>query len=133
MFEICQAAEYGVRGIMFMTQMEEERPVLLKEIAQAEEISPTYLHKIFQKMVRSRILNSRRGVGYTLAKTPEKITLLDVIQAVEGPITIRPCIMDENYCKRSTKCNLTRVWTDLQGELVDKLSSISIRDLVTNE
>ena len=131
--EISQAVEYGIRGIMFMAQVETDRPVLVKEVAEAEDISPAYLHKIFQLMVRSRILNSRRGVGYTFAIAPEKITLLDIFQAIEGPIVLRRCVEDRGSCDREEACSLVSFWTEVQEELIAKLSSKSIRDLVTSE
>lgn len=114
---------------MHLVQSQSGRPVRVKEIAEAEEIPPAFLYKIFSRMRRNRILNSRRGIGYTLASPPEEITLLDVIQAIEGPITLKPCIDDENYCSRVNQCVLVSFWTSIQEGVVDKLRTVSILDL----
>lgn len=131
MLEISQAVEYGVRGLMQLVQSQSGRPVRVKEVAQAEEIPPAFLYKIFNRMRRSRILNSRRGIGYTLASPPEEISLLDVIQAIEGPITIKPCLVDKDYCDRVNQCSLVAFWTSIQEEVVAKLKTVSIRDLAS--
>jgi Rrf2 family protein len=131
MLEISQAIEYGIRGIIHMAQIGPDRPVLVKEIAKAENISPTFLHKIFQRLVQSRILNSRRGVGYTFAVHPSSITLLDLIEAIEGPISLRRCLLDKDYCERVEHCALAGFWTELQEELISKLGSTTVQDLAS--
>ena len=98
--------------------------------AEAEGISLTFLHKIFRRLSRNRILNSTRGVGYTLARKPDSITLLDIAQAIEGPITLRRCLVDKDYCERGDDCTLASFWSELQEELVGKLNSVTILDLV---
>jgi Rrf2 family protein len=131
--EISQAVEYGVRGIMYMARRRDENPVPIKEIAAAEEISISFLHKIFQRMARNRILNSRRGIGYTLARTPEEISILDVAEAIEGPLMIRRCILDKNYCERGKDCHLLSFWLELQEDMASKLSSVSLKDLISEK
>jgi Rrf2 family protein len=119
--------------MIYMAQMGADRPVLLREIAEAEDISPTFLHKIFRRLARNRILGSQRGVGYTLNRAPETITLLAIAEAIEGPILIRRCIVDKDYCNRRDNCLLASFWTELQEELVAKLESVTIKDLVATE
>lgn len=131
MIEISQAVEYGVRGLMQLVQRQSGRPVHVKEIAEAEEISMAFLYKIFRRMARGRILNSRRGVGYSLALPPEEITILDIIQAIEGPIVLKPCIVDESYCDRTNQCVLAAFWASIQEEIVERLRGVSIVDLAT--
>ncbi len=104
--------------------------VLLREIAEAEDISPSFLHKIFHRLTRSQILNSRRGVGYTLAREPQAISLLDIAEAIEGPIAIRRCMTDKDYCERGDDCRLAAFWSELQEGLVGKLQSVTIQDLI---
>jgi Rrf2 family protein len=130
MLEISQAVEYGIRGIMYMAQQGDGQPVLLRNIAEAEDISSTFLHKIFLRLTRSRILNSRRGVGYTLARDPQTITLLEIAEAIEGPIMIRRCVIDKDYCERGDDCFLASFWSELQEDLCAKLSSVTVRDLI---
>ena len=130
---ISQAVEYGIRGIIHMARDKGDGPLLVMNIAQAEDISPTFLHKIFKRMVQGRILNSRRGVGYTLARPPESITLLEIVEAIEGPIQLRRCVVDEDYCPRSDDCTVSVLWKDVQATIVDKLRSISLQDMANLE
>lgn len=131
--EIPQAVEYGVRGMIYMAQQSAGQPILLKQIAKAEDISPTFLHKIFHRLTRNRILNSRRGVGYTMAKAPEEISILDIAEAIEGPLLIRRCIMEKDYCERGKDCALLSFWAELQEDLTAKLKAVTLKDLITEK
>ena len=84
-----RAVEYGIEGLTFLARAGRERSTMLHEVSRATSISETFLSKIFQKLVRSGLIRSRRGFrgGFLLARPPSQITLREVIEALQGPIS----------------------------------------------
>jgi len=84
-----RAVEYGIAGLMVLARAGRERSTLLREVSRATSISETFLSKIFQKLVRNGLIRSRRGFrgGFLLARPASQITLREVIEALQGPIS----------------------------------------------
>ncbi len=101
------------------------------EIAKTRGIPKSFLSKILQRLVRARIVKSFRGVrgGFRLAKKPESISLLEVIEAIEGTLTINRCAFKKGKFRCDDQCDLHPAWTALRRELEDLLASYSIAHL----
>ncbi|HEV8377032.1 MAG TPA: Rrf2 family transcriptional regulator [Candidatus Polarisedimenticolia bacterium] len=84
-----RAVEYGIAGMMVLARAGRERSTMLREVSMATSISETFLSKIFQKLVRNGLIRSRRGFrgGFHLARPASQITLREVIEALQGPIS----------------------------------------------
>jgi len=85
---ITRATEYAIRAILFMSRQPAGEIVYKKDICKAQEITPAFLTKILQPLIKDGIVGSQRGVGggFYLAKEPAEITLLDIIKSQEGPV-----------------------------------------------
>ena len=83
-----RAVEYGIEGLTVLARAGRERSTMLHEVSRATSISESFLSKIFQKLVRSGLVRSRRGFrgGFFLARPASQITLREVIEALQGPI-----------------------------------------------
>ena len=83
-----KASAYATFAALFIAEHQVEGPVQSRSIADAYELPPEYLLKILQRLTRARILQSERGRGggFTLRKTTDETTLLDIVEAIEGPI-----------------------------------------------
>ncbi len=105
---------------------------LRSEIAQAQEIPPSFMAKILRSLVRARLLRSSRGVhgGFSLARPAAKITLLEVVEAIEGPLSLTNCTPDPAGCKRSHDCPASPVWLEVQQRMADVLRDATIEDLI---
>jgi len=81
--------EYGIEGLLYLARNGKGRITLLREVSRATAIPETFLSKIFQRLVRSGLICSRRGFrgGFHLARPASQITLRDVIEALQGPIS----------------------------------------------
>src|SRR5689334_4417499 len=79
-----------------------------REIAEQYDIPIELLAKVLQRLVRSGLLASHQGTrgGYQLARMPGQISVADVIQAIEGPVTVTACSTDEGTCEQFAKCNV---------------------------
>ncbi|RME74958.1 MAG: Rrf2 family transcriptional regulator [Planctomycetota bacterium] len=99
-------------------------------ISQEFGLPPTHLAKIFQRLVRAGILSSSRGVsgGFALRKAPQDLSLLDVIEAVDGSVQDEVCLL-ENGCDDDSPCPLHAVWRKGQQALIDELRGKTVAEL----
>jgi Rrf2 family protein len=102
-----------------------------REIAEAYEIPLELLAKVLQRLVRSRLLVSVQGTrgGYRLGRSPATIPVADVIQAVDGPVTVTACSIDDHRCEQYSKCSIRDPLWRIRGQIVEMLNTVSIADL----
>ncbi|HEX9015240.1 MAG TPA: Rrf2 family transcriptional regulator, partial [Chloroflexota bacterium] len=91
-----------------------------------------FLAKIVPALARAGLLRSYRGSGggIALGRPPEQITLLDVVEAVDGPIALNMCVMWPDECPRSGTCAVHEVWCDAHASLASRLRGVTISSLV---
>lgn len=125
--KLSAAAEFAVRGALVLAERSGEGPVTLEAICSQRDLSRQYLVKIFSALSKAGIVTPVRGKkgGYLLAREPGAVTLLDVIEAVEGPITLNLCLHDPPRCDR-IECVLRPVWAALQGDIRTRLGSLTL-------
>jgi len=124
-----------VRAIIFLAQQPKDGIVLKKDICRTQEVTPAFLTKIFQPLIKAGIVNSQRGVGggFLLAKDPSEVTMLDILEAEEGKLKLNHCLVDADFCQRDAYCSAHEVWHDAQREMAEVLKRYSIADLVRQE
>ena len=132
---ITRATEYAVRAIIFLAQQPKDSIVLKKDICRTQEVTPAFLTKIFQPLIKAGIVNSQRGVGggFLLAKDPSEINMLDILEAEEGKLKLNHCLIDTDFCQRDAYCAAHEVWYEAQREMAEVLKRYSIADLVRRE
>jgi len=132
---ITRATEYAVRTVIFLAQQPKDEIVLKKDICRTQEVTPAFLTKILQPLIKSGIVTSQRGVGggFLLARDPEEITMLDILQAEEGQLKLNHCLLDSNFCHRDAYCSAHEVWHEAQRAMAGVLNRYTISDLVLRE
>ncbi len=132
---ITRATEYAVRTVIYLAQHQKNDIVLKKDICRTQEVTPAFLTKILQPLIKVGIVNSQRGVGggFLLAKDPSEITMLDILQAEEGQLKLNHCLVDADFCPRDAYCSAHEVWHETQHEMAQILGRYSIADLVRRE
>lgn len=135
MMELTRKGEYAIRGIVYLAGKPLDKVCLLSDIAAAVDVPPTFLAKIFQQFSKMGLVKSFRGTGggFMLGRPPEKITLLEVVEAVEGPIVPNRCVANAADCERSGSCNVHPVWKRVQDEVRGALKAVTLKELVTEE
>jgi Rrf2 family protein len=100
---VTREADYAIRCVL---EVAKHGRISAAEVARIRSISPTFLGKIVQTLAKAGILSTRRGVGggISLAVPPEEITLLQVIEAVEGPIALNDCLGPQPQCLHVDAC-----------------------------
>ena len=130
-----QAMEYGILGIIELAK--EDAEISLAEVASRARVPESFLAKIFQKLHKAGIIESRRGKGGGFLFPPKNksITLLTVHEAIEGPTSVQACVGEsEKNCKchKMYHCLLQEVWREVQGSMEEVLKKWTIADLIKN-
>lgn len=129
--QLTRGCEYAIRGLVYLGMREQGEPVLLADIAQAISAPTNYLSNIFQILTRLGLVSSHRGAkrGYTLARAPNQINLREVVEGMEGPITISSCNVEPGWCEHEGDCSMFAVWGDIQETIAKKLEKATLAKL----
>ncbi len=126
---------YGLRAMVDIALMFEKGAVPIREIAGKETISVAYLEQLLNRLRRSGLIKSVRGPagGYVLSKRPERVSVRDIVAALEGTIAPVPCVAYKGImakkCGRSKTCVTKAVWTKLTKAIDECLASVTLKDL----
>lgn len=123
---------YGTRAMLDIALHKDQGPCVMKDISARQDISPKYLDHILSALRRAGLIKNIRGKGggYILAKPASSITLKDVIEAVEGPLTPVECVEDDSLCERSAICPTIEVWRRMRTAIEAVLDGMTLEDLV---
>lgn len=132
---LTRAGEYAVRCVLYLSIKEKGIVVSRKEIAQAMDIPNQFLGKIAQQLSRSGIIEIIQGPkgGFRLLISPEKLSLLNVVEAVTGEIFLNDCILRPDSCGRSYTCAVHFVWQKARDQLRETLRKATFAKLVKEE
>ena len=126
---------YATRALLDLALHSAEEPVLIKDIARRQAISPRYLEHLVTPLISSGILRSTRGArgGISLVKPPAQIKLGEVIQLLEGPIAPVECVIKPEVCARSRSCVTRDVWCELKDAIDGVLDTTTLQDLMERQ
>lgn len=133
---ISSKSEYGLRALVDIAQADGDSPVTRSGIAERQSIPLPYLTQVLRSLVNSGLLMSNRGPagGYSLGKSPEEITILEVVTALQGPVSPTTCSgREESHagCERFSSCGLAGVWSELKSASEELLRQTSLKDIIT--
>jgi Rrf2 family protein len=129
--ELSRRGDYAVRAMLDVATRPVDRMTVTKEIALRQDIPPVFLTKIVSSLSQAGLLRTYRGVagGVALGKPADQISLLQIIEAVDGPIYINRCLIRPGECDRDRTCPAHELWVQAQGELLGLLANKSLADL----
>jgi Rrf2 family protein len=121
-----------MRGIVYLAKQPRGTICLVSDVAEAQGVPESYLAKIFQDLSRSGLVVSHRGAkgGFALARDPDRITLRQVIEAVEGPIALSPCLDERVGCELSEACEVHLILAEAQAQLLKVLDEAALQDVL---
>ena len=130
--QITRQADYAVRAVLYLANLGTSERAATSTVAEEQRIPPSFLAKIISQLSIAGLLHTSRGArgGVTLAREPENISLLEVIEAIDGPIQLNECVAEDSQCSFDDSCPLRSVWTDAQGELVARLKKTNFAQLM---
>lgn len=123
--------DYSVRAVLDLARHTDSGLRKAREIASAMDVPARYLTQILANLVRHDLLIAVAGPtgGYSLARPPDAITLLDVAEAAEGPIALDQCVLSGGPCEWDEVCPIHSAWVRGQDALKDQLSATTFADL----
>jgi Rrf2 family protein len=133
MLGITRQADYALRAVTEVAQLPDGERAPTAVIAERQNIPLPFLAKIVSQLAVKGILEATRGAsgGVSLARPAENITLLDVIEAIDGPVTLNRCVHNPDVCEMSSSCPIHTIFVDTQQTLVNMLQRTTFAD-VTN-
>jgi Rrf2 family protein len=129
--QLTRAADYGVRVMVHLATLTPGERTLLPALAQATGAPESFLSKILQALSSARFIASRRGQmgGFEILPRGRRATMRDVIEAIDGPIHLNVCLMNDRACVRIKCCPAHPVWVRAQQAMLDVLASAVMADL----
>jgi Rrf2 family protein len=128
---LTRQADYAVRAILYLANAGNNRRSSTSDIAEHQVIPLSFLAKIIAQLSIAGILQTKRGAhgGVLLAREPASITLLEVVEAIDGPIRLNVCVVADYECNVQM-CPVRSVWNDAQTDLVERLRSTTFDQFV---
>ena len=133
MLRLSKKADYALLALRHMAGRPDRAAVSARELSEAYDLPPELLAKVLQKLVRGQLLTSVQGIrgGYGLARPAGAISVADVIQAIDGPLTVTACSETNHNCEQYSKCNIRDPLWQIKDRIVSALSATSIAHLAS--
>jgi len=132
--EISRRTDYALRILLDLARSDAE-PISVRTIAGRQDVPYAFARGIGRELVSAGLAESSRGVngGLVLARDPGDISMLEVVEAMQGPISCAVCTSDPGWCSRMGGCSVHRVWTGADEMLKEYLGSKSLGGLLESE
>ena len=129
--QLTREGDYGIRSVLYLARQPYKKISFVTEISEEYKIPRSFLAKILQKLVKAKIVRSYRGVkgGFSLARQAKDISVLDVLEAIEGKLAMNICLADKKKCDFSRNCPIHSVWASVQSKVVEVLKKSNFDDL----
>jgi Rrf2 family protein len=128
---VTREADYAIRCVL---EVARHGRISAAEVARTRTISRTFLGKIVQTLAKAGIVSTRRGVGggISLAVAPEDLTLLQIIEAIEGPLVLNECLLPQPDCAHMGRCPAYPYLCEAQGTL-RRILDVTVAEMLTRE
>jgi len=132
--QITRQADYAVRAMVYLARLNPGTQVATAQVARDQHIPVTFLAKIMAQLSTAGVVRTTRGAhgGVTLARGAAEITLLEVVETIDGPILLNECALDAGTCEMSDTCSVQVIWSETRTALVQRLGQISLAQLATS-
>jgi len=129
--QITRQADYAVRAIMYLAKQGSDKRAATSHIAEKQDIPLSFLAKIIAQLSVAGLLQTMRGArgGVALARDPDEISLLEVVEAIDGPIQLNECVNGSYQCS-IVDCPVHDIWVDAQEDLVGRLRATTFGQLL---
>lgn len=133
--QLTRRADYAIRTAICLAQEERGQPLPAAEIAARMDVPPRFLPQIMQDLVRAGLVEASlgRGGGYRLARPPAAISLLQIIEAVEGDARRRTCVLSSSGCDADRPCSVHALFASAQDALLERLDDATVLDTLGSD
>lgn len=129
--QITRQADYALRAMYYLSKLDPNERAATSLIAEEQKIPPSFLAKIISQLSIAGLIHTSRGArgGVSLARTPENISILEVVEAIDGPLALNECTHTVDGCPFGEDCPLRPVWCEVQVDLVNRLRKTTFASL----
>jgi Rrf2 family protein len=123
--------EYGLQAVLYLTANEDRAVISAEEIAKQLNIPKEFVSKILQSLTESGIIVSKKGKngGFSLAKSPSKIKLIDIVESIDGLEVFNKCVLGFFKCSHENPCPVHDRWGKLRTEAYTMLTNETLLEL----
>ncbi len=128
------SSEYAIRGLSELAVRNASGSIMLDQLVAGTDLPRDFLAKIFQKLVRAQILRSAkgRGGGFALNRPPHEVTLMQIVDAVDGAQSFDGCVVGLGQCDDATPCPQHDLYKPIRQRLKDYLNTTTLADLASS-
>lgn len=122
---LSRGGDYAIRAMVDLASQPEKERNITQGIADRQQIPPAFLSKVLASLTQAGLVRTHRGAagGVGLARSPEEISLLEVVEAVQGPILLNECTDPYRTCPLKDACAVSQTWREAQKNLEELLGS----------
>ena len=133
MLRLSKKADYALMAMKHLAQARDAASASAREIAEQYDIPIELMAKVLQRLVRNGLLASTQGTrgGYTLGRASTSISVADVIQAIDGPLTVTACSSQNNACEQYSKCNIRDPLWQIRERIAETLGDVTIAEMAS--
>ena len=133
--QITRQADYAVRAVLYLSRLGTGGRAPTSEIARDQHIPSSFLAKIVSQLSVAGVVQTSRGArgGVSISRPPSNITLLEVVEAIDGPISLNECTRNPSSCELAGNCTVQHVWSTALSRLVEHLESTDFGLLIAEE
>ena len=123
---------YGLRALLHMAAEGDGQAFTAEELAEAADTSTDFMHKIMRSLRDAGIVSSKPGPsgGFQFQQAPAEVSVFEVVNAIQGPLTVNQCVIGLDVCPRSVACPLRPTWLKVQRDIEEGLSETTLSDIV---
>src|SRR5688500_14023825 len=131
MLRLSKKSDYALISMKHLATRTDASSSSAREISESYDVPLELLAKVLQRLVRAKLLVSVQGTrgGYRLARHASSISVADVIQAVDGPVTVTACTTDDHSCDQYSKCSVRDPLSKIKNRILDALNTVSIAEM----
>jgi Rrf2 family protein len=132
MFELTKKAEYGLQLMVYLADKYDQGNIPLKQISKAKDLPYRFLSQIAAELKKSGLLDSKEGLGggYFLTRSPQEISVAEILETLEGPIELVECLKREASCPWAEACGQKQMFEQMKGKLKNIIGAHSLGDLI---
>lgn len=124
---------YGVKAMVDLAIHYGDAPITIKCISERQNVSEYYLEQLFSSLRKADIITSTRGAqgGYVLSRSPDQITVYEIMNVLEGPVEISDCL-EESSCSNIDCCATRILWAKIKKSVDEVMKSTTLKDIVND-
>lgn len=129
---LTKRADYAIRAVLALARARDGERISVRRLAADQAIPAAFLPRVMGDLVAGQLIDAApgRAGGYRLARAPEEVSLLDVVEAVEGDVRRRGCILRGGPCQPNGACAVHPVFVAAEDDLLDRLAQAKVSDLI---